>query len=297
MTSSPPLAFSQPRRFRIGFLAVFCSAAWVASAAAVGDNLLKNGDANDGLTNWGGFTSVEADPEGGGNCFLLPSPGYAISQEFIPVDMQTPYTLAGRFRSQGDAPARLYIGFECFDEQKQRINNEEINAMPGTETELAAAAVAGSALLKIRDGAAWEFDPAWSPAHGAVAFHVQDNHADLPNRDLSPIGISSIRKTGDGWEVVLSKPLERDYPAGTKVRQHRRRDTFCYVEKGTNLAADAVWTERAASISGATPFGSTGLAFWPGTRFVRVIVTNPPPQAAGQNSSPALVGGLSFSSQ
>lgn len=295
MSSSPLSPPSHPQGFKVGIFAaiVLCSLVRVASAAGDG-NLLMNGDAMDELANWSGFTAVEADPDGGSNCFLLPSPGYAISQELIPVDMETTYTLAGRFRSQGDTPAHLYIGFECFDEQRQRINSEQINVVPDTETELAADAVAGSALLKIRDGAKWDSDPSWLSAHGAVAFNVKDDYADLPNRDLSPIGISSIGKTRDGWEVVLSQPLERDYPAGTKVRQHRRRDTFCYVEKGTNFAVEAAWTERDAIISGTTPFGSTGLAFWPGTRFVHVIVANPPPQAAGQKSSPALVGGLSL---
>jgi hypothetical protein len=240
------------------------------------ENLLKNGDAETGDTSgWIGFASTAATTHEGANAFVLDGEKggpTALSVALISVDPNARYELSGFFMSE-EGTANVYLGFDCYDADKRQIASEQVTPIPGTETELREAANKGNKVLKIKNGSAWAFDPAWTPPYGVVAFEVDASGAcsDLPNRKLSPMGITAIRQVGGQWEVELANPMDADYPAGTKVREQRAEGAYQWL-----LAKDvgSQWVELKGAMSGESTAGQEPGKFWPGTRFVRVAIVN-----------------------
>jgi hypothetical protein len=273
-------------------------------AVAADANLLENGNAADGLAGWQGFREVAPDPDGGeSNCFVLKAGKSAVSEEFIPVNPAKAYTLSGKFRTQDDGEARLYFGVDCYDADKVQITGGEVNVIPGTETTLAADAAVGDTVLKVTDASQWKADGEGALL-GRVAFNVDGSGAlkDLPNRNLSKTGIPVVHQAANGWNVELTEPLEKAYPKGTKIRQHRNLMAFCYIKGAMNLKLTPVWVEKTMVLTGdsATGMSAAGDQFWPGTRFIRVAVVSAFPKAAreqGDERGPTLVRDLSFSRQ
>jgi hypothetical protein len=74
------------------------------------------------------------------------------------------------------------------------------------------------------------------------------------------------------WEVELKNPLRTDYPAGTKVRQHKTAGTCMWIGE---LVAPTEWTQTKGRRSGVSMVrGDSGKKFWPGTRFVKIFILN-----------------------
>jgi hypothetical protein len=242
------------------------------------DNLLKNGDAEAGDTSgWIGFASTVATPHEGANAFVLnggkDAGTTAFSEALIPVDPNARYELSGFFMSEEET-ANVYLGFDCYDADQRRITSVEVTPIPGTETELREDANKGDEVLKIKNGSAWVFDPEWTPPYGVVAFDVDASGActDLPNRKLSPAGITAIRQVGGQWEVELAKPMGADYPAGTKVREQRALGAYRWLLAKGGIASK--WVELKGKMSGVSTTGQEPGKFWPGTRFVKVAILN-----------------------
>jgi hypothetical protein len=241
------------------------------------ENLLKNGDAESGdISGWTKFIEVSPTAHAGAHSFVLAgskdSAGTAQSKDFIPVDPSSGYTLSGYFMSP-DGTGIVHLGLACFDAQKRLITSERITPVPQTETELVEEAKPGDKVLKIKNGSAWEFNAAHTPKYGVVAFNVDDSgsYSDLPNPNLSPWGITTIRQTGGQWEVELVKPLKEGYSAGTKVRQHKVAGASLWLAtKGVGKD----WVKISGDISGVSAVGQEKGMFWPGTSFVKVTVLN-----------------------
>ena len=209
-------------------------------------NLLKNGGAETGdVSSWDAFQSVSSAAKEGKHAFVLGPKKQAISDDFIELD----------------------------PEAQKRILSEDVTIIEGTETALTEEAVKGSKVLKIANGQSWAFEPGSSPKWGVVAFNVDDSGAfsDLPNRERSDWGITAIRQVGGQWEVELKNPLRTDYPAGTKVRQHKTAGTCMWIGE---LVAPTEWTQTNGRRSGLSMFRDNSKKFWPGTRFVKIFIMN-----------------------
>ncbi|MFM8830589.1 MAG: hypothetical protein ACKOHM_06235 [Spartobacteria bacterium] len=261
----------------ISFAVATASLPCLLQAQSAGENLLINGDAEAGdISGWTNFIETSTTANAGAYSFVLAgaedSSSTAQSKELIPVDPSSGYTVSGYFMSP-EGQAKVFLGVDCFDAQKRRITSQSITPVPQTETELVEDVKPGDKVVKIKNGSAWEFDAAHTPKYGVVAFNVDDSgaYSDLPNPNLSPMGITTIRQTGGQWEVELAKPLKEGYSAGTKVRQQKcHRAALWLVVRGV----EKKWVKMSGNISGVSTVGQEEGMFWPGTSFVRVSVAN-----------------------
>ncbi len=191
-----------------------------------------------------------------------------LSGELIPVDPDKEYTLSLMLKSGGQAESQeVYVGLACYTEEEKLIISQAINRLENTETELLADAVPGDTVLKVKKADQWKSSP-----NSYVAFNVDDSPAvsDLPNFNLSPMGIQSVTEKGGTWEIELAKPMTKSYPAGTKIRQHNAGNSyvFCTV---ANKTIPKNWKEYTGKVTGKSDRLSNK-QFWPGTRYVQVAI-------------------------
>lgn len=131
------------------------------------------------------------------------------------------YRISGSFRKGGTEPASVYFGLVFFDEKGRRFDLANSNALPKSDTELAAEAKKGDTVFQIKDGTGWQ------KFQGCViALNTAQDYSDLPNFNLIRIPIKSVTETDGSWTVTLSKPLPDNIPAGTTLRLHRPGGTF-----------------------------------------------------------------------
>lgn len=240
-----------------------------------GQNLLKNGDAENEKENWEDSRIIinKESPASGTACFEMTHPdGKLVSSEFIPVDGTKPYRISGAFRNAGNAPLkRVYFSLIPFDAEKKQIRANEINLYSQcTETVLTAPCAAEDFVLKIKNGSKWK-----DSQYGCVAFDVDDsgNLKDLPNRNISNgFGIKSIENKGDYWEVALANTCGKSYPAGTKVREHVAGNNHIYPIIIQDFNTTDEWTKVKAKVSGIAKAGVPREQFWVATAFIKIYV-------------------------
>ena len=250
---------------------ILASAAALAGISVHADetqNLVANGNAADGLTNWSGIQkTVEGGPDGA-NCFEVTGPTWIFSREHIAVDPNSEYQLAGWFKSGNDMPNEVYLGVLPFDENQLPIDALSVNVLENSETALTAQAAFGETLIKVNEASAWE--PLLDNKQLVIAFDTDDSgeYRDLPNRKTYVV--KSLEKKDGAWEVTLAKPLADEFSAGTKVRAHVKSEHFVYAFQIKKHFAE--WTEYTGTIK---PMGKSGAprnAFWPGTKYVRILL-------------------------
>ena len=231
------------------------------------ENLLKNGNAESGSgEGWSPAPTLSAEAHGGSNSFLIANAGREILSDPIEVHPGAVYVLTGFFKSAGKSA--LHFGLQPYDAQGRRINSININRLPDTATVLTADAKEGDTTLLIANGQAWKADPKWA----AAAFNIDASGSltDLPNFNISGLGITEVRKAGDHWEVVLASPLPAPYPKGTKVAEHLAAGGNMYIDAmPKNIGSE--WVKISGPIRG-TDTGLSGNKFWLGTTSVKVVV-------------------------
>jgi hypothetical protein len=95
---------------------------------------------------------------------------------------------------------------------------------------------------------------------------VKDNYADLPNHESARV--TDFKEGVGGNEVTLRKPLDRSYPAGTKIRLHKYIDY-----PGATYDIPSEWTERSMTFSGESKNGAPEKGkFWSGAKYLRVHI-------------------------
>ncbi|MCX6985252.1 MAG: hypothetical protein NT118_10960 [Lentisphaerae bacterium] len=230
-------------------------------------NLIKNGDAESNLENWSpdAVQIVTENPQSGKSCFKNITQE-ATASNIIPVDGTKTYKYSGWFKSADDKTAILYLGLLPLDANKVQINSPEINLIEGTETELAEDCKAEDTVLKAKDASKWKL----SDKTDRVAFNILPDYKDLPNKNLSPV-VNKTENKNNVWELTLDKPCGRAYPAGTKIRQHK--DSWTYIYPAVNESfRSAEWMELTGEIKGMATSGAVGKQFWPGTKYVKIII-------------------------
>ena len=269
----------------------------VATQAGASDNLLTNPAADGDITGWRGFSEVLPGPYGDDDlAFALNELGTVFSEEYFSVQDGATFEVAAKVAFESpDQGGRVYVGLAPYDGDKQPIKAPEVNIVADSITELVQDAARGQTLLRLQDGAAWVAaleNDALLEMNGVVAFDAAaEGLGDLPNRNISAPGLKVIARDG-GWEVELSKPLERDWPAGTRVRLHYDSATYCYVG---SVPASPEWKDLAGSylapVQGA---GVTPGHLWPGTRYVRFVLLST--RDGGQNPGRVFFDDLSLTS-
>lgn len=186
----------------------------------------------------------------------------------FPIDRSKKYRLAGTFRNVGDGKSGpLYFGFALFDADGMAIAPEHVNAITGSETELAAAARKGDRVLKLADASKWNGK---LPA-SKCAFNIKRDFSDLPNRSVVSLKINSLKKTGEVWEVTLEKPLAADYPAGCAVRQHQSGAGMYAAAFGARPGAE--WKTYSGVVrNGLMKPGNAANQWWVGAKYASILI-------------------------
>jgi hypothetical protein len=231
------------------------------------ENLLAGGKAENGNI-WTPAAEIrEIDKNSNDSVFFLNKKATQVFSEPIAIDTAKKYRLSGRFKS-GLTPGVTCFGLVMLDASKRAIQGSFINIVPGSETVLTEPVSKGDNTLKIKDGSQWLKRRS---VRSVVAFDAKPDISDVPNRNISPM-ILRVKKDKEGTSciVTLSQPLSRSYPAGTEVRQHQY-GAFTYGAMSYSTIGDK-WENRSMEISGLSSGGMPAANFWPGTKFVKIVV-------------------------
>ena len=141
------------------------------------------------------------------------------------------------------------------------IGGMTVSTVDGTLTELAEPVVKGATSFKVKDASKWVKPSAKGRRNLCAVFNAKEDLSDLPNfsgsgliESVSPDGVVTLRK---------GVSLTRDYPAGTKVRQHYDDESFGI---GTlYLRAAPTWKTAAIIVNPPAPgeFIYTKNIWWP----------------------------------
>ena len=255
----------------VGIIAALMAVLLPAVAAAQAEkNLVKNGDAETGdLANWSNMGKVVShDVHGGANCFEVDFNSNVKSKELIPIDPGKTYALSGWFKSTGEAESKVYFGCIPYCAEMKRISSVHVYCYGGTETTLVEACKKGDTVVKIANGSKWCVN-----RNAVIAFKVDNSgqYADLPNRNITPHGITKVVDNGKYWEVHMRAPCTVAYPAGTKVREQRYGSSYMY-SASRGKKAPMAWTCFSGKISGEALVGDSQKQWWRGTRYARIVI-------------------------
>ena len=137
---------------------------------------------------------------------------------------------------------------------KNEIHSMNVSSVSGTDTVLVSAARKGATEIVIKNGAKWK------KIH-CIQFNSKTDFSDLPNFDTAYYNISSIEKKGENYLIAFAKPLRKDYPAGTALRQSARGNAFVL---GRPDRAKDNWIKFGMTIYGESRGGIAHGKFWPG---------------------------------
>ncbi|QSH41293.1 hypothetical protein P0136_08785 [Lentisphaerota bacterium ZTH] len=220
-------------------------------------------------------------------CLKVTGPAKLISARAFPVNPNQEYELSGKFKSVGNHKGKLYFGLVCLDQTQRRIAPVNVYNIPGTETVLAAPCKKGDKVIKVKDASNWK-----QHKLASIAFDVDTSgqFSDLPNYNVTAHGIDKIEKKGDAWEITLQRPCNFAYPAGTKIREHRVGSSYMYC--GANgVTMSGAWQEFKVKVRGIMTSGSSAGQFWPGTKYVKVVVIA---NSKGDKDSAILIDDIEF---
>ncbi len=230
-------------------------------------NLMNGGDGEDEglLKKWTGAPSLRntAEKKSGEASIQLWDINWIFSPDLIPVEPSKAYELKASVKMpKGQKPMQGLLGLRYYNADKLELSPVSVCPVKNTMTALAAAAKKGDNSIFIPGDAAWTAGSLFG-----VAFNAAEDLSDLPN--LSAVRMVNLKKNDGKSEVILKSPLEKDYPAGTKVRQHRYID-FTNVEFTTTDE----WKDLSLKLSGQSePGAAPGKnQMWTGTKYVRIAV-------------------------
>ncbi len=187
------------------------------------------------------------------------------TKDFIVIDPVRRYSLSGTFRKVSGENVPLYFGFQLYDKNGREFNLAQVNAVRGTDTELAEPLAKGGRVLKITDGSRWN-----NVAGKRIVWNTDPSFSDLPNFNVLGIEIESVKQEDRSWTVTLKTPVSAALPAGTKLRLHQPGGTL-YYDVIRDLGAD--WkTIRGVSKGIDTKPGIRGSIFPVGTFKVKLLL-------------------------
>jgi hypothetical protein len=184
------------------------------------------------------------------------------------IDPSATYKMSGVFSSPNSINSTFYFGMVSLDNSGKTITSHSVNVVPETTTTLLRDAKVGDTELLVEDASNWKVLET-----GVVAFKVDPSKKmlDLPNFNLSEIGIFDIQKHEKGWLVTLKKPLKKAYLAKTAVREHQAERWALFAASHQKLSPD--WKEFSLEVKGIAMQGLPRNQWRRGTRQVRFVIT------------------------
>jgi hypothetical protein len=240
-----------------------------AGTIVAGENLVKNGGAEDAaaVKKWHISLSQNTEDKTGGKAsFQGEAKNIFASSQLIEIDPSKAYQLSGSFKSIGKDKGKCYLGFMLFNAKKRGIGLANVISQKGSSTELAADAKAGDKVLKLKNCSKW--NKKLIP-RTVIAFNTKEDYSDLPNYNLSKSAVK-LEQKGGIYEVTLSSPIKKAFPAGTKVRAHLNYGGYQYCA-ASNKTVPGEWKKYSATVKGMEKTTNSNTKFWPGTKFVKVI--------------------------
>ncbi len=234
-------------------------------APADPDNLLPNpGAESASAKGWAGLENIRHGELGvrrgagrsGDYAFCWCGQSSGIFSDWIPIAPDKTYELGGWFKSDSGSFTGVTFGVMMADAQKRDLKCWNVFSVKETSTELTEPCRAGDWALRIKDGKGWKVGTAF-----AAAFGVGENEF---TRDVTPLGIESVRQDGDIWLVTLKKPCGLEMPAGTAVHQNHAGRNCIFLPGAVNAEVPGEWTEFKGEIKAGD--------WWPGTAYVRLLV-------------------------
>jgi hypothetical protein len=133
------------------------------------------------------------------------------------------YRLSVRFKKYMGNKAYAYTGIIPYTQNGRIIyaQNGEYKTK-GSFTELTKSAKKGDKVVFLKNSSAWK-----TGKYYVAAFNAQKDYSDIPNFDI----VSGCMKNENN-KITLRRSLKKNYPAGTKVRQHRYGTTYIYLKYG-----------------------------------------------------------------
>ncbi len=220
--------------------------------------------------------TVRSEQEDGTPVLSIDKAGRLTGKKTMAVDVTADYRFSGKFRAIPDQPGgNVRIGLILYNSAGRRLAPVNCRVLKETTTELLEPAAAGSNVLKVNNATKWKSKP---KGLYAAAMNARPDEGDLPNFEI--FFIREIKMESSVHEIILNAPLEKDYPAGTLLRQHQSGPIYLFVPL-ENPAAGKEWTEFTFDIR-AGDYGRPD-AFWYGTAQVRpgIILDNPKGAVAG----------------
>lgn len=203
-----------------------------------------------------------------GGVFSVAGNNVLLSKKLIPIKDKVKYSLGGKFKKGSAKAGKFFFGLAPFDKEKKPIRMIEVNPVYQSGTVLAEPCKSDDKIIKIKNGSSWKQN-----SYVAIAFDVQKSFKDLPNRNLSSLGVVKIEKKEGYWNVYLKKPCGKAYPAGTSVREHSAGSSYIYCGAFARAAAND-WTTASGTIGkiAAKTNSHNRKNFWPGTCYVKVLL-------------------------
>ncbi len=211
--------------------------------------------------------SEAAAARGGERGYAIKSGALATLSDFIEIDPAQAYELSGWFRSGPAEEMSADFGLASYDADKRLIRLVDVQYNEATLSRLVADVAAGDTSILIEGSLRGYTAHTFMP----VAFHVKADCSDLPNRDLSGDTLVVQAEAG-GIRVTFDRPLTNHYPKGTAVRQHNRIGASHQWTGFTGKKLPREWQECRAALAGGSAVRSRIDRFWPGTRYVRLVV-------------------------
>lgn len=240
-------------------------AGWTA-----GVNLVDNGNAESGTTNWTTWSRATTGAYDGEACFYTTSYQTArFNDDYIVVDPTARYEMAAALRT-GLSNTVIYAGLAFYTADKALISPHHCHRYPATyDTTLYEACSAGATSVKIvppsQDWAALSYP--------YIQFSIQANGADLPN--FSARSITNIDKGGapSYWTLTLGSGTAAAYGAGTAVGISQAGYTYAYCLV-VGQTPGTSWMRYVAQMDGQNVWNAmpTNNQFRIGTVYVRAVV-------------------------
>ncbi|WP_423129381.1 hypothetical protein [Gaoshiqia sp. Z1-71] len=238
-------------------------------SGAASKNLVVNSDASQGIANW---KNVETILKKGGpdkaRYFEVENSTSVNSLEFISVDATSQYQLSAMIKSGNDKINNVYVGLYQFDENKKMIASTAVSPVEQTETTLEGNVAKGESVVRVKDASNWE--PVFWEKRLTIVFDVDDSgeYKDLPNPKFYTV--EKLVKKDGYWEATLAKPLASNFKSGIKVRAHLLSGQYMYVFNAKKNFPE--WTKVEGTIEPVVKSGAPRSTFWPGTKYVQVLV-------------------------
>lgn len=168
---------------------------------------------------------------------ICPRRTHIFSKSSFAVDPAKTYTLSmdiKRLKEDAKLPSLLY-GYEGLDAKGKPVPVYSYQTVPGTFTEVTAAAKKGDTVLRIKDGSKWRQSPDFY-----IIANAKEDFSDIPNRNFLTSGVKNIKKEGTEYVLTLTRPLKTDVAAGTKIREHLNNGYF-YTSSAVKLNTDNLY--------------------------------------------------------